>query len=377
MKRKLLITGILLSLCTLAGLGGWWLRGQYSLDSGKFFLGTPEIKRPLVKYEIPAMQETSIETGEFTITELITEQELYNAYLFEFVHYPDFDINNPKVTTGQINIPNVENFEDDELKNQLTTNGFPVMLLLRGFVSQEIYETGIGSRNGSAYFASNGYITIAPDFLGYAGSDGNAADIFESRFQTYTTALSTLEFIKTLNTSNAFEVASTLEVPPGLTLAKLGSVDTKNTFIWAHSNGGQIALTVLEVTKGAYPTTLWAPVTKGFPYSVLYYTDESIDGGKYIRNELAQFEQLYDTDKFSVENYFEHIQAPVQIHQGGNDDAIPLEWSNDFVRTLRNLDKDVTYYTYPEADHNMRPSWDEVIQRDLEFFDEIRLGDET
>ncbi len=46
---------------------------------------------------------------------------------------------------------------------------FPIILMLRGYVDQEIYETGIGTKNAANYFSANGYITVAPDFLGYAG----------------------------------------------------------------------------------------------------------------------------------------------------------------------------------------------------------------
>jgi len=144
--------------------------------------------------------------------------------------------------------------------------------------------------------------------------------------------------------------------------------DQKNVFIWGHSNGGQIALTTLEITGVNYPTTLWAPVSKPFPYSVLYYTDDSIDRGKLIRSELAKFEEVYDVEAYSLTNYLENIEAPLLVHQGKSDDAIPLDWTNNLVQKLEDKGKNVTYYTYPATDHNMRPSWDMVIARDLEFF---------
>ena len=37
-------------------------------------------------------------------------------------------------------------------------------------------------------------------------------------------------------------------------------------------------------------------------------------------------------------------------------------------KQLENLEKDVKYYVYPNADHNLRPNWDTVVSRDLEFF---------
>ena len=144
--------------------------------------------------------------------------------------------------------------------------------------------------------------------------------------------------------------------------------DSKNIFIWAHSNGGQVALTMLTITAKTYPTTLWAPVTKPFPYSVLYYTDESADGGKYIRQELSKIEDNYDSDKYSFTNYLTKIEAPIQIHQGTGDDAVPSYWSSTFTKKLKDMGVDATYFEYPGADHNMKPVWDSVVERDLLFF---------
>jgi len=143
--------------------------------------------------------------------------------------------------------------------------------------------------------------------------------------------------------------------------------DGENTFIWGHSNGGQIAITILEVTKKSIPATLWAPVTKPFPYSILYYTDESSDKGKFIRSELAEFEKLYDVEKYSLDNYITNIDAVLQIHQGTADDAVPADWTDGFVQDLEEEEIDVTYYKYQGADHNLRPSWDTVVERDYNF----------
>src|SRR5690606_5347887 len=99
-------------------------------------------------------------------------------------------------------------------------------------------------------------------------------------------------------------------------LNQINNWNNDDVFIWAHSNGGQIALTTLEATGKMIPTSLWAPVTKPFPYSVLYYTDESADRGKFIRTELAKFEAIYNADQFAITDYVDRIKAPIQLHQG-------------------------------------------------------------
>ena len=298
--------------------------------------GTPQqvspielITKPLEKYSIPALAKTDIPTGVLTIEPPLAEESSFSTHLFSFEFSPNLS-KETKKTTGQINIP--------------TGNGkHPVVLMLRGYVDQEIYKTGMGTSSAAKVFAQNGFVTVAPDFLGYGGGDSEASNVLESRFQTYVTAISLYNSIN-----------------------QIDSWDGKNIFIWGHSNGGQVALTLLEITGATTPTTLWAPVSKPFPYSVLYYTDESEDKGKFLRAEIANFEKLYDADLYSVDNYFGQIIAPVQLHQGTADDAVPLDWSDTLAKKLEDLD--ILYFKYSGADHNLRPSWNTVVQRDLSFF---------
>ncbi len=293
---------------------------------------TLPIARPLERYQIEALSDTAITPGQIRVNEILDETPEFTSYLFFHTFDPNLTGTSKKTVSGQINLPS-------------SSGKKPLIIMLRGFVSQKIYVTGIGTKRAAEVFAKNGYITVAPDFLGYADSDKESENIFETRFQTYTTVLSILE-----------------------SLSSVKEWDGKNIFIWAHSNGGQVALTTLTVTKRNIPTTLWAPVTKPFPYSILYYTDESADRGKYIRSELAEFEDLYDVEKFSFDNYLDRLAAPIQLHQGTNDDAIPVAWSSSIISQLKLLDKDATLYIYPSADHNLTPGWDEVVARDLEFF---------
>lgn len=329
MKRILLTAGVIV----LGFLGGWYAHSLY-FSQEEIVEPVTRIKpRPLDKYTIENLSKTPVPQGDLQIKEVMEEENEYTSYLFEFTFIPTLSGKEEKTVTGQINIPSGQNEK------------YPLILMLRGYVDQEAYQTGDGTRNSAAFFAKEGYITVAPDFLGYADSDKETEDIMEARFQSYTTTLSLLE-----------------------SLDQIEAWDAENLFIWGHSNGGQIALTVLEITGRQIPTTLWAPVSKAFPYSVLYYTDESEDRGKLLRKEIAKFEEAYNPDLYSLDLYMEKIKAPIQLHQGSADDAVPIDWSNELAEKLEDLEKDITYYTYPGADHNLRPSWNTVVARDLEFF---------
>ncbi|MBU0572227.1 prolyl oligopeptidase family serine peptidase [Patescibacteria group bacterium] len=320
-----LATAVLISL-------GWLANSFYQNYAPDPVVINPVIPRPLEKYTIENLAISKPEEGNIQIEEVISEENDFTSYLFSLEFKPSLQDREIKKMTGQLNIP--------------TGKGkYPVIVMFRGYVDQEIYETGIGTRKSAEVYAQNGFITIAPDFLGYAGSDLQAENIFEARFQTYTAALSVLN-----------------------SLDSISSWDGTNIFLWGHSNGGQVALTILEITGDDYPTVLWAPVTKPFPYSILYYTDEAEDRGKYIRRELAKFENLYNVEQYSISNYLERIDAPIQFHQGTADDSVPLEWTNEFVNVLDELEKEVTYYMYSGADHNMTPAWNTVVERNLVFF---------
>jgi dipeptidyl aminopeptidase/acylaminoacyl peptidase len=335
MKKKLTYIAIPIVFILI----GWFANTAYHLpkDSG---LGSKTISlikpTPFLKYTIDNAASI-IEIGD-----ILKEDLEFTSYKYSMKFSPDFS-ENLKTVTGVINIP----------KGQ---GPYPVIIMFRGFVDQKIYTAGMGTQPSAIVFAKNGYITIAPDFLGYAGSSGESADIFESRFQTYVTAAVTLKSIEACK-EQPFKVGS-----------KDINIDTENIFIWGHSNGGQVALTTLEITGVNYPTVLWAPVSMRFPASILYYLADALDGGKFLISKLAEFEETYDAEEFSPTNHFEDIKASIQINQGTADTAVPYWLSDSLFKTLKNATVSATYIKYPGNDHNMRPNWNDVVDNNITFF---------
>lgn len=288
------------------------------------------IPRPLDTYTIDALRRRTFPFGQITLDEPVATASAYTVYHFHFL------VDGKKVT-GLAHVPNTTK----------PVSGYPVIVQFRGYVDRDAYEPGIGTKKSSEVFASNGFLTLAPDFLGYGGGDMPSTDVFEERFQTYTTAIALLKSV--MEGADLF-------------------MDGDRIGIWGHSNGGQIALTTLEILGLPIPTVLWAPVTKPFPYSILHYTDEASDSGKALRRVLSRFEQTYDTNLYALTNYVDLIQAPLQIHQGSADEAVPQKWTDEFVKLLKDKGKVVSYAVYPGADHNMKGAWNTVVERDLNFF---------
>lgn len=324
---------------------GWFANTAYNLPRTSNSI-TSRVKdvikpTPLARYSIENLAKADIKPSEIILGKALKDEPKFTSYEYTMKFSPDLS-ENLKTTSGLINIPKSVN---SSTVNQL--NIFPVIVMFRGYVDPSIYKTGTGTLRAGEFFAENGFITVAPDFLGYGNSDKESTDIFETRFQTYVTAITLL---KSLDHST---------VQP---------FNHSQVFIWGHSNGGQIALTTLETTRAAYPTVLWAPVSKPFPYSILYYTDDASDSGKFLRSKTAEFEKNYDSDLFSLTKYLVNIKAPLQLNQGTNDDAVPVAWSNLLAKNLKEASVSAEYIKYPGADHNMNPLWSKAIQNSLEFF---------
>ncbi len=299
---------------------------------------TPVEKKPLKKYYFDNLAQREYQPSEIKLIREITTPALtgenYKTWLYTYQ-------SDEKTVSGMAKIP-----------NSCENKKCPVIIMLRGYVDDEIYFTGIGTHKAAGIFAENGYITLAPDFLGFGESDNQPKNILEARF---TRPITVLNLIKTVK--------------------QWDQAEDNDISIWAHSNGGQIALSVLEISQEEYPTTLWAPVTIGFPQSVLYYMDDYDqlnDTGREAYNTIRNFCNDYDCTQVSADQYWQKVQAPIQIHQGGADPLVPLSWSTKFTNQMKELNKEVTYYTYPDGNHNLKQNWDEVVEKDLEFFNSFK-----
>ena len=240
---------------------------------------------------------------------------------------------NGKKITGMMNLPMTP-----------MSSKIPAIIMIRGFADWEGYYTGFGTWKAADKLAEQGFLTASIDFLGFGGSDGESTDILEARFEKVMSVLDLLESVR-----------------------RMGLVDPNKVGIWAHSNGGQIALSVLEITSGNYPTTLWAPMTNPFPQSVLETAGDDANG-RMVKDKIENFSRNYDVRRYAFENYYKWLKAPIIVHQGMADEWCKVEWQRDLQSRLKQLGRDVNLYIYRGDDHNLKKNWDEVIQRDIEFF---------
>ncbi len=273
----------------------------------------------------------------------------------DFVSYTGSFMAEGKRISALINVPAV---------SPATKSGYPVLVMVRGYVAPEDYQPGVGTKNAAEFFARQGFVTVAPDFLGYGTSDPDVTDTWESRFIK---PLQLVTLIKTLQTYPALSASDSAN-PVIINPEKLG--------IWAHSNGGQITLTALEILHTPVAVSFWAPVVAPFPYSLLYFSDENADEGKATRNWIAQFERDYDVFDFSLTQHLDLLHGEFNLHHGTADDSALKSWSDEFLVKVKKInetrpkeDKIIfNYFSYPGANHNLQPGWDTAIARDLTYF---------
>lgn len=338
--KKVAVIFLIIFVLTAATLYFLNLRRSFMNPLGMII---PE-KYPLLDYTYDNLRKTKFSGSKIILGRVLDET---SGSLEQTFYYPvPAKPNDPLklIVSGVMNVPKQSGI-------------YPVIVMFRGYMDKEVYKPGDETEPAAKVFAKNGFITLAPDFLGYGESASPSADPFEERFETYTTALTLLSSLSSLNKGLEASYSGKIKADPG----KIG--------IWGHSNGGQIALSTLEISSLPYPTVLWAPVLKSFPYSILYYTDEFDDHGKTLRKVLTNFEKDYDTELFSLTNYLSWVKAPLEIHQGGADREVPVWWSDELVKTLKKNSLDVTYFTYPGADHNLLPdAWSAALTRSVEFY---------
>lgn len=324
---------------------------------------------PLLQYSIANLAQKTYQVDQAIKVEKIISQDLSTKTFVLLFTY----MSQGKKISGAMNFKLGENDKEK-----------PTIIMIRGYVPIENYFSGAGTKNAATVLADNGYLTLAPDFLGFANSDSESENTWESRFVKI---VNVIDLIKTIQT---FPIIDLSQIQDKNLPIKQISIDPNKIGIWAHSNGGQIAVTTLEVLGGNLPTTLWAPVLAPFPYSILYFSDENADEGKETRKYIAQFEKDYDVFDFSLTKHLDRLNGPIQIQHGTNDDSALVSWTEEFLAKvdLENKTREennsatdssqsaltkkpaikIDFYKYPGANHNLQPNWNEAIAKDLQFF---------
>lgn len=231
---------------------------------------------------------------------------------------------------------------------------YPVVIALHGYINPEIYHTIDYTTRYADALAREGYLVIHPNLRGYPPSD-EGDNLFRVGM-----AIDTLNLISLIKQQAG---------KPG----PLSMADPDKIGIWGHSMGGGISTRVITISSDVRAAVLYGAMSgdeqQNFERIYDYFSN-----GERGMEELSFPEEAFE--RISPINYLERVRAAVSIHHGENDVDVPLTWSLDLCRRLRDLEKPVECYTYEDQPHTFHGEGDNLfIMQMVNFYNRILRGD--
>lgn len=234
-------------------------------------------------------------------------------------------------------------------------DGWPAIIFNHGYIPLQQYRT---AEKYIAYvdgFAKNGYIVFQPDYRGHGNSEGEATGAYGSSGYTID-VLNALSSVKKLKEANP---------------ARIG--------MWGHSLGGYITLRSMVVSKDIKAGIIWAGVVGTYEDLLNnwrrrnFSPSPSPNGTRRWRQELVekygspeQNPQFWNS--ISANSYLKDISGPLQLHHGTADESVPLLFSQNLEKQMKDAGKEVELFVYEGNDHNLGQSFSQAMQRSIDFF---------
>jgi len=203
---------------------------------------------------------------------------------------------------------------------------FPVVVVNHGYIPADRYWIGQDSGIFGDPMAAHGFISVAPNWPGYAGSGPAPADLPPIVGQVVT----------------ALDLVSSL--------GSLPQADTGRIAFVGHSNGGGISEIAMVVDPRVRAVVLQAPVSSDMADNArtwwlqrpdtlagLGTPDSNPDGYRHL----------------SPRNYLESGEAPVLIVQGTSDHTIPAAWTNATYGALQGAGIESRLMWIDGGDHDL------------------------
>lgn len=285
-------------------------------------------------YYIDTLRRRGPDGKDFRVGQLLSDNKSYRKYS---IFYDSGDLR----ISGIMNVP----------AYPPPASGFPVLILNHGLIPEEIYFSGRGSRREQDFFTRHGYVTIHPDYRGL----GSSTPVSSTEHDFY------VEYSE--------DVMNLLDA---LKSSGLSFIDPNRIGMWGHSMGGGIAARIMVLRPEVKAYVLFAPISADVKDNFFELSEEELAllGEKYGEGEEA--DKTYE--KISPLAYFSEVKAPVQIHHGTADAAVPISFSEKMYTALSNFGKKAEFFVYPGQKHEFIEDWPLAAERSLQFFDKY-VGD--
>ncbi len=312
---------------------------------------TPTLEQLIYPYTIDGLRHHNFQSGPIWIDKTLGRTDDYTSYLISYT-------SDGLKITGVMQIPR---------KGQPP---FPVIIMDHGYFNREEYKPGSGTDRAAEYLNKHGYLTVAPDYRSWGGSDIGPS--------LYYSGLA----IDVINLLNA--------------LPSVREADTKRVGIWGHSMGGAVTIKVLTLDSRLRAAVLYSTVSADNADPIQRWGlgcigdilagehDLNCNSSDVIPLDLSpQLIQAYYAaskdatllQETSPLYYLNFVTAPIEINYGTNDGKIsagtPPDWSKKLYNALIAAGKDAHIYGYDGALHSfIGDAWNAFMERTARFFDQ-------
>ena len=298
-------------------------------------------------YTIAGLRQRDFPGGIIQIGALLADEATFSRYA---ITYPSDGL----TISGILQIPK-------------SSGPFPVIILNHGYYDRAAYFSGAGTWQQAEFLNQRGYLTIAPDYRSWGGSESGPS------------------FFHTGLVSDVLNLIASLPSLPQADASRVG--------LWGHSMGGGITTKVLTVSDGVKAAVLHAPNSANDADLIARWGPGCLPGqteattqcnpADVIPTELPEaVREAYFAAAANPEmlqqiapiHHLNFVTAPVHIHIGLADGAglaeTPPDWAPALHAALQAAGQESTLFSYPGQGHFFTgTAWVEMMTRTADFFD--------
>lgn len=231
--------------------------------------------------------------------------------------------------------------------------GWPVVILLHGFMDAPSYETDESYLTEMVEYASHGFAVLKPDLRGQGLSinSGHADSAYYS--MSYNT--------------DVLSLVSAVKDTKGL--------DAHNINLWGHSLGAYLALRAGVISKDIKNIILLSTPADSLREMYLTYIPPSDENNPYALATRAEVFSRYGSPEENTRfwydaspiNFVGRIKAYVQIHVGTDDQVVPPRFSADLDAAFTRQGVRHQYFEYPGGGHALSAERPLIYERSLKL----------
>ena len=231
--------------------------------------------------------------------------------------------------------------------------GYPVVILLHGYINAQRYVTDNSYLAEMEAYASHGFAVLKPDLRGQGLSfhSGHADSAYYS--MSYNT--------------DVLSLISAVKQTPGL--------DSGNISLWGHSMGAYLALRAAVISRDVKNIILLASPVDSLREMYLTYIPPSDENNPYALATRSDVFSKYGTPEESSQFWHDaspiyfvgRIHARVQIHVGLDDQVVPPRFSQDLDQSFTAQGIKHQYFEYPDGGHSLEQQRPLIYNRSIQL----------